>query len=182
MLVTSTRAGAQSKCRPELVNLELEDHPHPGSHVRTPEIAHSTSVILDLSGLRESCYITVMVCMGKGREHSRAWGVSEAGVRMGGSPSTEDCSGDVYHAFGKRTIPSPCQPLGYLMPYWPLGFRPQVSLYCVKLALSGALLFTVGRRVLYLNGYTRDMMWESPVTVSHYLVCCKSMVWSSIDE
>lgn len=139
--------------------LGVKNRPHSGSCVHTPEIAHSTLVILGFSGLRESCHIMVMVCMGKEREHGRAWGVSEAGVRMRGSPSTEDCSGDVYHArdcvWLLLSTPSPCQPLGHLMPYWPLEFRPQVSLYCVKLALSGPLLFTVGRKALYLNGCTR---------------------------
>lgn len=115
--------------------MELEDSPHSGSYVHAPEAAHSSLMILEgFHGLRESCYIMVTVCVRKEKKTRQSMESlrGRAGGRMGDSPSTKDCSGDVRHARDclrlLLSIPSSCQPLGHLMPYWPLGFRPSISL------------------------------------------------------
>lgn len=68
---------------------------------------------------------------GKGKKTRQSVGSlsGRAGGRMGDSPSTKDCSGDVSHARDclglPLSIPSSCQPLGHLMPYWPLSSGPK---------------------------------------------------------
>lgn len=95
--LTSNRAGALVQVPTRHTYLELEDTE---SCVHTPETAHSTLVILGFGGLRESCDIMVMVCMGKERKPTAEHGESQRlqTDERGGSPSTEGCSGDVPHA------------------------------------------------------------------------------------
>lgn len=154
--LTSNRAGALGQVLTHACVLGVRRHS--AICVHAPETAHSTLVILGFGGLRDSCYIMVMVYMGKERkptaEHGESWRLEtgweahpelRAAVGMFLMPGT---------AFRCLFIPSLYHPLGHLMLFWPLGFRPQVSLYCFKLALSWALLFKVGRKVLYPDGCT----------------------------
>lgn len=127
--------------QPKHVYLELEEPYKTVLTVATTSM-HSTVVVREVfSGLRESCYIIVMVVQEREETHSRTWGVPDAELKSGweAHPALRTAAGDVYMpvtlplatVFHTCTLPAP----------WP----PNASL-----ALSRAVFFTVGRKVLCL--------------------------------
>lgn len=146
----------QSTCQPEQLYLGLGERYKAVLTLATPNM-YSTLVILEGSGgLRESHYTMAVVCTVKGRDTRQSMGVPEAELKLGWEthPAPRTIAGDVHHASDSALGPSS----PYLHSASPLTglweFGPQVSLYSVKLASSRAVPFTVGRKVLWLNGHT----------------------------